>query len=337
MEASAHSPDRIVKLAYAFREAKVLFSAVELGVFSVLVEDPFDLAALRSRLDIDQRGARDFFDALVALGLLERYEDGRYANTSDAGHYLDRRSSSYIGAELDHLNTNIYPHWNSLTCALRTGKPQSGAADAGNYPSRYASPDTLKAFLKGMTGATLVVAEAIAKKFPWSNYQTFVDIGSAEGCLPVRIAKAYKHVQGVGFDLPPVKAAFENYVQNHGLSHRLRFYPGDFFQNPIPGADVLVMGRVLHNWDIAKKMVLLRKAYEALPANGALIVYERMIDDERRTSTMGLLSSLNMLIMTAGGFDYTSADCIGWMREAGFRDMRCKRLTDEQSMVVGIK
>jgi hypothetical protein len=97
------------------------------------------------------------------------------------------------------------------------------------------------------------------------------------------------------------------------------------------------MGRVLHNWDIAKKMVLLRKAYEARPANGALIVYERMIDDERRTSTMGLLSSLNMLIMTAGGFDYTSADCIGWMREAGFRDMRCKRLTDEQSMVVGIK
>jgi hypothetical protein len=126
-------------------------------------------------------------------------------------------------------------------------------------------------------------------------------------------------------------------VQQHRLSHRLQFCAGDFFQHPLPGADVLIMGRVLHNWNISEKKELLRKAYEALPAGGALVVYERMIDDERRRNAMGLLSSLNMLVMTAGGFDYTSADCIGWMQETGFHDMQFDVLTSEQSMVVGIK
>ena len=143
--------------------------------------------------------------------------------------------------------------------------------------------------------------------------------------------------RGGGFDLPPVHPLFENYVQQHGLSDRLRFYPGNFFHDPLPIADVLVMGRVLHNWDMATKRMLLTKAYQALPNGGALVVYERMIDDERRTHAMGLLSSQNMLIMTAGGFDYTSADCIGWMQEAGFHNMRVEPLTIEQSMVIGVR
>ena len=337
METSALTSDRIVKLAFAFREAKVVLSAVELEVFTELAGGPLDLEALRNRIAIDQRGARDFFDALVALGLLKRDKNGRYANTPETNLYLDHRKPSYIGAELDHVNTQLYARWNSLTPALRTGRAQSGAGAAGNYPAFYSDPVTLEAFLKGMTGATLLPAKALAVKFPWGDYQTVIDIGCAQGCLPVQIAQAHSHITGGGFDLPPVKPAFDSYVQQHGLSHRLQFCPGDFFQHPLPGADVLIMGRVLHNWDIAQKRVLLRKAYEALPAGGALVVYERMIDDERRRNAMGLLSSLNMLVMTAGGFDYTSTDCTGWMQEAGFHDMQFEVLTSEQSMVIGIK
>jgi O-methyltransferase domain/Dimerisation domain len=337
MDTSALTSEPIVKLAFAFREAKVVLSAVELGVFTVLAEEPLDLEALRNRLGIDQRGARDFFDALVALGMLERHKNGQYANTPESDFYLDCRKPTYVGAELDHVNTQLYPRWSLLTPALRTGSAQSGAGTAGNYPSFYSDPVTLEAFLKGMTGATLLPAKALAAKFPWADYRTVIDIGCAQGCLPVQIAQAHSHITGGGFDLPPVQPLFDRYVHQHGLSHRLQFCPGNFFDDPLPTADVLVMGRVLHNWDMATKMMLLRKAYQALPDGGALVVYERMIDDERRTHAMGLLSSLNMLIMTAGGFDYTGADCIGWMQEAGFRDMRVEPLTSEQSMVVGVK
>lgn len=153
----------------------------------------------------------------------------------------------------------------------------------------------------------------------------------------MQIAQAHAHITGGGFDLSPVKPLFDSYVRDLGLSSRLQFYPGDFFQEPLPNADVLVMGRVLHNWDLATKKMLLRKAYEALPRGGALIVYERLIDDERRVNAAGLLASLNMLVMTAEGFDFTGADCIGWMQEVGFRDMCVELLTPDQSMVVALK
>lgn len=119
---------------------------------------------------------------------------------------------------------------------------------------------------------------------------------------------------------------FDDYVLEHGLSERLRFFPGDFLQDPLPGADVLVFGRILHNWDLATKKMLLRTAYEALPTGGAVVVYERLIDDERCTNAAALLASLN-----------TGADCISWMRDAGFHDVRVEALTSEISMIVGRK
>ena len=192
-------------------------------------------------------------------------------------------------------------------------------------------------YVSGMTVRTRPVAAALASKFPWLDYSTFIDIGTSQGCLPVQIAQACPRISGGGFDLAPLAPMIDDYVREHGLSDRLRFYPGDFFTGPLPPADVLVLGRVLHNWDLAIKNMLLKKAYDALPPGGALVVYERLIDDERRVNATGLLSSLNMLLMSAGGFDFTGAECMGWMRETGFRDIKVEPLTTDQSMVVGIK
>jgi hypothetical protein len=144
-------------------------------------------------------------------------------------------------------------------------------------------------------------------------------------------------MRGGGFDLPVVEPLFDEYVGAAGLSDRLAFYPGDFFADELPSADVLVMGRILHDWDMDEKRVLLEKAYKALPEGGALIVYEAIIDDDRRENAFGLLMSLNMLIETEGGFDFTGADCQGWMAEAGFREAEVKHLGGPTSMVVGIK
>ncbi len=331
------APDRIIELGLAFRSAKTLQSAVELGVFTALAEERLDAPTLAQKIGIHQRGARDFFDALVALRLIERDHQGQYFNTAESALYLDRHEETYIGGELEHLGTYVYPRWSLLTKALRTGEAQSGTRATGHYSALYADEEALASVAKGMSGGSLFAARALARKFDWSAYQTFVDIGSAEGCLPVQIALSHRHLVGGGFDLPPMKPHFERYVADHSLSHRLRFFAGDFLKNALPSADVLVFGRILHNWDLATKQELLGKAYRALPNNGALIVYERFIDDERRNSAGALLASLNMLIMTAGGFDFSAAECINWMKAVGFRDMQLTPLAGELSMLVALK
>lgn len=331
------SLERILELGYAFRAAKALMSAVELGVFTALADGALDGEALRQRLGLAERGARDFFDSLVALGLLHRDGPDRYANTPAADLYLDAGKDGYIGGLFANLNAREYGLWGSLTEALRTGVPQTGFATPKHFGCLYSDPQRLSFFVNAMTGASLGPAKAIAAKFPWHRYESFVDIGSAQGCVPVQIALAHPHLIGGGFDLPNLAPTFDTYVTARGLSDRVRFFAGDFFVDPLPAADVMIMGRVLHNWDLATKLTLLQKAHAALPASGALIVYERLIDDERRASTAGLLSSLNMLIMTQGGFDFTAADCMGWMRDVGFCEMRTEPLADAHAMIVAVK
>ena len=331
------TPDRILELGFAFWGAKTLLSAVELGVFSELAKGTQDGEALRERLNLHPRSARDFFDALVALGMLER-RDGQYGNTPETDQFLDRAKPSYVGGILEMANARLYPFWGSLTEGLRSGEPQNEAKTGGDlFAALYADPARLRQFLRAMSGQNMGTAVAIAQKLPWQTYRTFVDVGTAQGAVPVQLARAHPHLTGGGFDLPPVGPIFEEYVAEAGLGDRLRFYAGDFFTDPLPAADVLIMGYILHDWDLEEKRALLAKAYAALPEGGRLVVYEALIDDERRQNTFGLLMSLNMLIETRGGFDYTGADCRAWMREAGFRESYVEPLVGPNSMVVGIK
>ncbi len=276
-------------------------------------------------------------DALVALGMLDR-EGDTYRNTPQADLFLDRAKPSYVGGILEMANARLYPFWGALTEALRTGQPQNEAQTGGNpFEVLYADPARLGQFLHAMTGISAGAAMAIAQQFPWGKYQTVVDIGCAEGCLPAQVATAHPHLTGGGFDLPVVRPHFEAYVRSLGLGERLRFYPGDFFRDPLPAADVLVMGHILHDWGLEEKRALIAKAHAALPPGGALIVYDAIIDDDRRRNAFGLLMSLNMLIETPGGFDYTGADCCRWLREGGFREAHVEHLVGPDSMVVGVK
>src|ERR1044071_309432 len=271
--ADSVTPDRILELTYAFWKSKALLSAVELDLFTVLGNGPLDGTALAGRLKLDRRGAADFFDALVALGLLKRDVHGRYANQPDAAAYLDRRQPMYIGALLDHLNARHYRNWSALTQALRTGLPQTVLGNE-SYPALYGDATTRDVFLNGMSAGSLFAAKALAKRFPWRDFRTVIDIGTAQGCVPVEIARAHPHLIGGGFDLPSIEPSFAGYVDQFGLADRLRFYPGDFFTDPLPAAEVLVMGRILHNWDIPARKLLIKAACRALPAGGALIVYD---------------------------------------------------------------
>lgn len=331
------SPDGILRLGLGFWGSRAFLSAIELGLFTELAKGPLEAQALRQRLRLHERSARDFFDTLVSLGMLRR-KGTTYSNAPETNLFLDRAKPSYIGGILEMAGARLYGFWGSLTEGLRTGQPQNEAKHGGDFfATIYADPQKLHQFLSAMSGLSMGSAIAIAKKFSWRNYKTFMDIGGAQGCVSVQVALAHPHLSGGEFDLPPVGPIFEDYVKSFGLEDRLTFTPGDFFKDPIPSSDVLIMGHILHDWNLQEKLALLKKAYDALPKGGALIVHESIIDDNRSKNAFGLLMSLNMLIETPGGFDYSGADCTGWMKKTGFRKTFVKHLVGPDSMVVGIK
>jgi SAM-dependent methyltransferase len=326
-----------MQLGLGFWGSKALLSAIELGLFTVLARGPRDAETLRLQLGLHPRSARDFFDALVALGMLRR-KGSHYANTPETAHFLDRNKSSYVGGILEMANARLYRFWGSLTEGLRTGKAQNEAKTGEDFfGTLYADPQRLEGFLKAMTGLSLGSARVIAKKFPWKQYRTFVDVGCAQGGVAVEIASTHKHLTGMGMDLPVVQPIFESYAKTRGVDSRLRFVAGDFFKEPLPQADVIIMGHILHDWNLEEKMMLLRKAHTALPPKGALIVHEALIDNARTSNAFGLLMSLNMLIETHGGFDFTGADCRRWMKETGFSRTRAEPLSGPDGMVIGFK
>ncbi len=334
------SPEHILQIGLGFWASRTLLSAVELGVFTQVAEKPQDLETLRSALGLHSRAAHDFLDALTALGFLQKI-DGKYSNVPVSDFYLDKNKATYIGGALEMASQRLYGHWNHLTEGLRTGKHQNeiehDEGGGAHFDALYADPARLKTFLSAMTGVSRGANMAIAHKFPWKQYKTFVDVGPAQGDLAVQIARANPHLHGIGFDLPRVGPVFEEYVAQNGLKDRLRFVSGNFFEEPLPKADVVTMGHILHDWNLEEKKMLLRKAYEAVPQGGAVVAYDAIIDDDRCKNAFGLMMSLNMLIETPGGFDYTGADCCGWMSVAGFRETRVEHLIGPDSMVVGVK
>jgi len=337
MSPDAPSPEHILQIGMGFWASKTVLSAVEMEVFTELAKGPESFETLTGRLGLHPRSSRDFLDALVALGFLER-EEGHYRNSPSSDLFLDKHKPSYIGGVLEMANKRLYGHWGRLTTAIRTGENQSeGAGEEEPFAALYADPTRLKGFLRAMTGISHGANMTIAAKFPWDKYKTAADCGTAQGDLIVQVALKNPHISGIGFDLPEVAPVFEEYVEVNGLTSRVRFQPGSFFTDPLPNVDVILMGHILHDWNLEEKKMLIRKAYEAIPEGGAFVVYDALIDDDRRKNAFGLLMSLNMLIETPGGFDYTGADCMGWMKEAGFRETRVEHLVGPDSMVIGIK
>jgi hypothetical protein len=188
-------------------------------------------------------------------------------------------------------------------------------------------PKALRGVFGSMSGISAGAARAIAARFSWSHHKTFADIGAAQGMVPATLAIAHPHLRGIGFDLPQVQPVFEEFVAGLGPSDRVQFQKGNFFEEELPRTDVIENGaRSAQFGDLARKRILLAKAFDALPRGGAVVIYDTIIGDNRRDNAFGLLMSLNMLIETTEGFDYTGADCSAWMHEAGcFRNRRRPR------------
>ncbi|MFP4004409.1 MAG: methyltransferase [Alphaproteobacteria bacterium] len=340
------NPARIVETASAFWASQVLVSATSLNLFTELGDEALTAPELGKRLNLHERAWYDFFDTLVALRFLERDGEGpqaRYRNTAETAAFLNKNNPEYVGGMLEMVHDRIYPFWADLTTALKTGEPQNeakhlGAEAAGKlFDELYADPDRLEQFLGAMAGVSRHNFAAFAEKFDFSGHRSLCDVGGATGLLAATVAKRHPEIECATFDLPAVEPVAARSLRNWGLEGRVKVLSGDFFADPLPRADVLTMGMILHDWNLERKMTLIRKAHEALPEGGVFVAIENLIDDARRENAFGLMMSLNMIVETGDGFDFTGADFDGWCREAGFRRTEVMHLNGPCSAAIAYK
>ncbi|MDH5631576.1 MAG: acetylserotonin O-methyltransferase [Gammaproteobacteria bacterium] len=336
------SPEMIMQTATGFWASKVLLTAVEFDLFSVLGNSSMTAEELGEQLGICERGRYDFFDSLVAAGFLLREGDGtpgKYSNTLDTATFLDRSSPAYIGGMPEMLNARLFGFWNNLGDALRTGQPQNESKHTGKqiFEEIYSDQARLGQFLEAMTGFQAGNFMLLAERFDFGHYRTVSDIGGALGLLSRIVAGRHPHLQLTTFDLPPVAPQAQKHVDAAGMSDRIQVLSGDFFVDDLPAAEVITMGNILHDWNLEQKKMLIRKVYDALPAGGAFIAIENLIDDGRRENLFGLLMSLNMLIEAGDAFDYTGENFREWCTEAGFSRFDIISLAGPTSAAVAYK
>ncbi|HXJ40071.1 MAG TPA: methyltransferase [Bryobacteraceae bacterium] len=335
-------PGPILQTAFGFWSSKVLLTAVEFGLFTKLADRRINGAELGAELGLHPRGSSDFLDALVAMQFLGREGDGpsaKYHNTPAGSLYLDSNSPRYVGGIMVMLNARLFRFWNDLPEALRTGQAQNETkhGQKGVFEELYAELPRLEQFLGAMTGLSRINFEAFAARFDFSNFRTLCDVGGATGLLSIEAAKRHPYLRCISFDLPPVEPIAQKHIAAAGLSDRVSTAAGDFFKDPLPKADIITMGMILHDWNLEKKMHLIRAAYDALPPGGAFVAIEALIDDARRENVFGLLMSLNMLIEFGEAFDYSGADFRGWCSEAGFRRFEVVHLAGASSAAIAYK
>jgi len=337
------SPFRILEIGLAYFASKTLLSAVGLELFTKLGEDAKTGKELQQMLGLSDRANPDFFDALLALGFLEREGDGpgaRYRNTPDTAAFLTKGQEAYVGGILEMSETRLYDHWGNLTEALQTGKPVNEVRITGGetaFQELYKDEALTESFVEGMAGSLVHNAAALAEKYDFSRYNTLCDIGGSSGVLAIALARRHPHLKITTTDLPQVTPHAKRKIANVGLSDRITVQDLNFLTDEFPKVDVITLSQVLHDWDLPHKLHLIKAAYEALPSGGALVVVETLIDDARRKNAFGLLTSLNALIEIGDGFDYTGADFRKWAKDAGFRRVEVVPLTGPSSAIIAYK
>jgi 2-polyprenyl-3-methyl-5-hydroxy-6-metoxy-1,4-benzoquinol methylase len=340
---AAPSPYRILEIGLAFFASKTFLSAVGMQLFTVLGDKAMTGAELQKALGLHDRANPDFFDALLAMGFLEREGDGptaRYRNTPDTAYFLIRGSEAYMGGIFEYSDQRLYKAWGDLSEGLRTGKATNEvklSTSKGAFNELYKDPQRTEQFVEGMAGSLVHNAHALAEKYEFGRYKTMCDIGGSSGVLAIAVARRHPHLKIITTDLPQVIPHAQRKVDKAGLADRITVHAVDFLKDDFPKVDVITMSQVLHDWNLKHKTQLIKAAYEALPTGGAFISVETLIDDDRRKNMFGLLTSLNALVETGDGFDYTGADFAKWTKEAGFRRTEILPLIGPTSAIIAYK
>jgi cyclopropane fatty-acyl-phospholipid synthase-like methyltransferase len=343
VKAKQLTPEHILQVGMGFWASKTLLSAVDLKLFTLLANKPRTAIEIKQKLELHERSYLDFLDALVALGFLERIGIGSqavYSNAPETDFFLDKNKHSYIGGILEMSNNRLYKFWNNLEEALRTGQPQNELKDSNSknqFYDFYSNDEARSEFLSAMAGLQMGAFFSLCQQFDFSKYSSFCDAGGGSGALCIQVARHYPQIKCINFDLPEAEPEVKKSITESGLSSRISIISGDFFKDDFPKSDVIAMGNVLHDWSEKEKLLLIKKAYDALPEGGAFICIENIIDNNRNKNVLGLLMSLNMLIETREGFDFTFNDFDQWAYQTGFKKTDWLSLIGPTSAAIAFK
>ncbi|MWK36728.1 methyltransferase [Actinomadura sp. J1-007] len=319
----------ILRLGNAYCEAQALLTAVELGLFTALHGAPATDRDLGERLGLPGRGLRDLLALLAALGLLLE-EDGRYRNTPAADEHLVAGRPGFVGGSLLGAKANLYPLWNGLTETLRSGKPRS---TSDGFEAMLRDPEELRRYIRMMEGALAPLVPGLVSAIDWTARRSVLDVGGCAGDLAGRLVTEFPWLTGRVFDLPQMAGPFDERMAELGLAGKVRFHAGDFFRDPLPRADVLILGHVLHNWSPERREILIRKAFQAVRPGGVLMVHDRMLADAR-PAVDNLVASLIMALVTEEGEEYTVGELSGLAESAGFASVTHRPLEDNETLVL---
>ena len=339
------SPAGILQVCTGFWASKVLMTASKFNLFTHLEIKPNQSAKeIKTLLELEctDRNVYDFLDCLTALGFLKRdglLDTAKYSNTLDTAVFLDKAKSSYIGGLLEMQNNQGWEVWSKLDKGLKTGLIQHEVKEGDDsvFDLFYSDPEQFKNFVGGMTGVQMGNFMALSQKFDFSKYKTMVDVGGSAGTLSALIAKDNSHMQCTTFDLPKLESIANQTIQKFQLEKQVTVMNGDFFKDKLPKSDIVTMGNILHDWDEDTKIKLMQIAYDALPSGGAFIAIENIIDNARKQNVFGLMLSLNMLIETGDGFDYTFDDFNRWAKKVGFSSTELLPLAGPGSAAIAYK
>ena len=321
------SPAPLMQLSTGFWAFKTLAAAHELDLFTRLSGAPGTTSdELAAALGVDQRPAEMLLTGCAALGLLEKDGAG-YVNSALAEEFLVRGKPYYFGGWVAMLDHRLYPGWGKLTEAVRTNRPTTWDPQRQQSLFDGVDPEMLAFFWEAMHSLSTFTAHSLGSTVDLSTHRSLLDIGGGSGAYDIELCRLYPDLTATVYELPHVAEVAAEKVNDAGLSERIGTIAGDFFADPaFPSEhDVILLSMIMHDWSEEQDRELLRKCWEALPSGGEVIISELLVDDEKTGPPPAALMSLNMLIETEGGRNYTSAEYGGWLRELGFRDIRTVR------------
>ncbi len=320
------APDPILDLIEAFRRSKVLFAGVKLGLFENLKNSPRTLHALADVVKASPDALEQLLTACLALGLISRV-DGLYHNTAISEKYLIQSSSHNLLGYIRYSDDALYPLWGHLPDAVQEGSNRWEQVFGGKenfFDNIYSSPSGLKDFINGMHGVGLLASSTLVTSFDLSPFEHLVDLGGATGHLAIAACQAYPRLKATVYDLAEVCQVAEEYIAKAGLQHRIQTQGANFFADPLPGADLYVLGRILHDWKEDKIDFLLRKCFDHLPPAGGILICEKFLNEERDGPISAALQSLNMLVVTEGK-ERTASEYEALLRSGGFSVIQAKK------------
>ena len=333
-------PDATLVLDYihAFRSSKIMFTAVQLGIFDELHKAPQTSAKLASKLKLDPLATQRLLDACVALRLLDR-DDGIYQNTAAATRYLVSSSPQTLSDYIRYSDRSLYRLWTHLDDAVREGtnrwEQAFGSKDA-LFDYYYRDPDAMADFLRGMHGFGQLSSSKIVRVFDLSRFAQLADLGGGTGHLAIAACEAYPNLQATVVDLPRIEVVTREYLEHSPVRDRISFVARDFFADPLPPADLYSLGRILHDWDDERIHRLLQKIYAALPSGGGLLIAEALLDDNRTGPPYAYMQDVNMLVCTEGR-ERTSTDYRTLLESAGFVEVRSQRTGSVLDALLSLK